>query len=266
MLWDTHMHTHFSTDSQADTEEMIQASVHAEVDGICFTDHLDLDYDSSNESFILDIPEYFREMQAVRKKYDGRFPVLTGIEIGLQPHLADRLPQIIEQYPFDFVIGSSHVVHGQDPYYPEYYLGKTETEAYREYFESILENLAALDCFDVYGHLDYVVRYGPTKNENYSYDKFSDVLDEILRALIEKGKGLELNTGGFKYGLGHPNPTERVLKRYQELGGEIITVGADGHKPEHVAYDFAKVPEILKQAGFEYYTVFQERKPVFYRL
>ena len=152
---------------------------------------------ASASPIILDIPGYFQELQAARKEYDGRFPVLTGIEIGLQPHLAHQLPQIIKQYPFDFVIGSSHVVHGQDPYYPEYYLGKTETEAYREYFESILENLAALDCFDVYGHLDYVVRYGPTKNENYSYDKFSDVLEEILRTLIEKGKGLELNTGGF---------------------------------------------------------------------
>ncbi|MCI8682999.1 MAG: histidinol-phosphatase HisJ family protein [Lachnospiraceae bacterium] len=266
MLWDTHMHTHFSTDSQAKPEEMIQASIRAGVDGICFTDHLDLDYNASQTEFNLDIPGYFQEMQRIQQHYSGNFPVLAGIEIGLQPHLADRLPQLIESHPFDFVIGSSHVVHGQDPYFPEYYLEKTEMEAYREYFESILENLAVFDCFDVYGHLDYVVRYGPTKNENYTYEQFSDVLEEILRILVEKGKGLELNTGGFRYGLGHPNPTEPILKRYRELGGEIVTVGADGHRPEHVAFDFAKVPEILKQAGFEYYTVFQGRKPVFYRL
>jgi histidinol-phosphatase (PHP family) len=266
MLWDTHMHTHFSTDSQADTREMVQASIRAGVDGVCFTDHLDLDYSSSQEEFMLDIPGYFREMQAIQKHYSGKFPICIGIEIGLQPHLTDRLPRIIGEHPFDFVIGSSHVVHGQDPYYPEYYQGKTEDEAYLEYFETILENLAVFDCFDVYGHLDYVVRYGPTKNENYTYDKFSDVLEEILRTLVEKGKGLELNTGGFRYGLGHPNPTERILKRYRELGGEIVTIGADGHKPEDVAFDFVKAPGILKEAGFEYYTVFQERKPLFYRL
>ena len=81
--------------------------------------------------------------------------------------------------------------------------------------------------------------------------------------MIEKGKGIEINTGGFKYGLGHPNPTEEIIKRYCELGGEIITVGADAHKPEHIAFDFQKIPAILKDAGFKYYTVFKERKPVF---
>lgn len=266
MLWDTHMHTHFSTDSQADTHEMVRASMKAGVDGICFTDHLDIGYDSSPERFMLDIPAYFKEMQAVQAEFLNKFPVCTGIEIGLQPHLKDVLPGIIEEHPFDFVIGSSHVVHGQDPYYPEYYTGKTEDEAYREYFESILENLAVFDCFDVYGHIDYVVRYGPNKNRYYCYDKFSDVLDEILRTLVEKGKGIEINTAGFRYGLGHPNPAECVLRRYRELGGELITIGADAHKPSDVAYEFSKVPELLKQAGFVYYTVFRNRKPEFYKL
>jgi histidinol-phosphatase (PHP family) len=110
------------------------------------------------------------------------------------------------------------------------------------------------------------VRYGPNKNQFYTYGKYADVIDEILRSLIEKGKGIELNTAGFKYGLGHPNPTEDILRRYRELGGEIITIGADGHKPEHVAYDFKKVPEILRAAGFSYYTVFKQRKAVFYPL
>ncbi|MBD4338958.1 histidinol phosphate phosphatase, partial [Xanthomonas citri pv. citri] len=72
-----------------------------------------------------------------------------------------------------------------------------------------------------------------------------------------------INTGGFKYGLGHPNPTEEIIARYHEFGGEIITMGADAHAPEHVAYAFDKVPEILKDAGFRYYTVFENRKPVF---
>ena len=148
MLWDTHMHTHFSTDSDADTYEMIRSSIKAGVDGICFTDHLDIGYDTSPEKFMLDIPAYFKEMQAVQTEFQNEFPVCAGIEIGLQPYLKDVLPGIIKEHPFDFVIGSSHVVHGQDPYYPEYYTGKTEDEAYREYFESILENLAVFDCFD----------------------------------------------------------------------------------------------------------------------
>ena len=132
-----------------------------------------------------------------------------------------------------------------------------------EYFESILENIAAFHEFDVYGHIDYVVRYGPEKNKNYSYDKYKDVIDEILRQLIAHGKGIELNMAGFKYGLGHPNPTEEILHRYRELGGEIITIGADGHAPDQIAWDFDKVPQLLKAAGFDYFTVFTKRKPEF---
>ena len=85
----------------------------------------------------------------------------------------------------------------------------------------------------------------------------------ILVELIRRGKGLECNTGGLKYGLRHPNPTEEVLVRYRDLGGEILTVGSDAHKPEHLGYDFDYCRELLKRCGFKYYTVFHQRKPVF---
>ena len=263
MLWDTHIHTSFSSDSTAAPNDMIQAAITDQLAGICFTDHMDLDYPDSPDRFLLDTDSYYTSMKSLQKSYQNQLPVLIGIELGLQPHLAAKLSHLLRQYPFDFVIGSSHVVHGFDPYYPAYYEGKTENEAYLEYFESILENVNAFTDFDVYGHIDYVVRYGPNKNAAYSYQKYADIIDCILKRLIELGKGIEINTAGFKYGLGHPNPTEDILKRYLELGGEILTIGADGHKPEHIAYDFAKVPAILKEAGFSYYTVFKNRKPEF---
>lgn len=266
MLWDTHMHTHHSGDSDAPMEAMITAAIAAGLDGLCFTDHFDYDYPDDPEEFQLDFPSYIEEVHAFQKKYAGVFPVLLGIEVGLQPHIADVNRNAVRSHPFDFVIGSSHVVHGTDPYYPNYYEGRTEDMAYREYFESILENLHAYSDFDVYGHIDYVVRYGPNRNKNYTYEKYADVIDEILRTLISMGKGIEINTAGFKYGLGHPNPTEAILSRYHELGGEILTIGADAHAPEHVAYDFGKVPQILRSAGFRYFTVFSGRKPSFYPL
>lgn len=267
MLWDTHMHTHFSTDSQAAPAAMAEAALRLGLEGICITDHMDYDYPLQQPGdapeFLLDVEAYLPAISRLREDYAGKLPILTGIELGLQPHLAGKHTSLLETYDFDFVIGSSHVVHGQDPYYPSYYEGRTEKAAYLEYFESILENIEVFDDFDVYGHIDYVVRYGPNKNRDYSYQKYADVIDAVLQRLITKGKGIEINTAGFKYGLGHPNPTGDVLRRYRELGGEIITIGADGHKPEHIAYNFAKVPDILNNAGFRYYTVFRQRKPVF---
>lgn len=266
MLWDTHMHTHYSGDSDAPVDAMVQAAIARGLDGLCFTDHFDYDYPDDPQEFLLDFPHYKEEVNDIQSRYAKSFPVLWGVELGLQPHVAQVNRQIAADYPFDFIIGSSHVVHGIDPYYAKYYEGRDEDSAYREYFESILENLHTDVDFDVYGHIDYVVRYGPNRNRFYSYKKFSDVIDEILRTLIHMGKGIEINTGGFKYGLGHPNPTEEILSRYHELGGEIITIGADAHAPEHVAYAFDQVPDILLQAGFRYFCVFKKRKPEFLSL
>lgn len=263
MLWDTHMHTRFSGDSKAAPESMAQAAKEAGLSGICFTEHLDFDYQNDPDLFLLDTDAYLNYAHALAASCPKGFQIRAGLELGLQPHLAMRHRAFLEKYNFDFVIGSSHVVHGIDPYYPEYYENRTETEAYREYFESILENIQAFDGFDVYGHLDYVVRYGPNKNKFYRYETYQDIIDEILKALIERGKGIELNTGGLKYGLGHPNPTEEILARYHDFGGEIITIGSDAHAPEHVAYAFSSVPALLEEAGFRYFTVFEGRKPRF---
>lgn len=263
MLWDTHLHTHFSGDSNTLPEAMIEAAIKKNLSGICITDHLDLDYPYDESEFLLDFDRYIPTIAALREQYGDRLCICTGMELGLQPHLAETHRNLLKQYRFDFVIGSSHVVHGIDPWYPEYFEHRSDREGFLEYFDSILENLAVYDDFDVYGHLDYIVRYAPEKNAHFSYSDFSDIIDEILKKLIASGKGIEINTGGFKYGLGHPNPTEDILRRYRELGGEIITIGSDAHAPEHLAYNFKAVPEILKSCGFRYFTVFKNRIPDF---
>ena len=130
----------------------------------------------------------------------------------------------------------------------------------------MLEDIRSTPDFDVLGHIDYVVRYGNGKAEGYSYQKYADEIDEILKAVIERGKGIELNMAGLKYGLPFAHPHPDILKRYRELGGEIVTVGADGHRPEHIAWEFDKACDILKGCNFKYYTEFKERKPIFLTL
>ncbi len=269
MLWDTHMHSQFSGDCRSTPQSMVKAAISKGLCGICFTDHMDYDYPINPQDpvvFEFDTAQYHCAIEKLQQQYAGKLDILRGIELGLQPHLADRHTRLLQEQPFDFVIGSSHIVHGADPYYASYYEGKTEYEAYLEYFTSILENIQAFHNFDVYGHIDYVIRYGPNKNKDYSYQKYADILDAILKKLIHLGKGIEVNTAGFKYGLGHPNPCEDLLKRYRELGGEILTLGADAHQPEHVAYDFDKLPRLLHDCGFSYYTVFKNRKAEFISL
>ena len=270
-MWDMHLHSTFSVDGKAAPKEQIRQAISLGLDGICFTDHCDYDYPPNpdgtpSKNWELDIPPYLKKITECKYEFIGEIEICCGVELGLQPHLADRLKTLLRNTQFDFVIGSSHLAHGMDVYFPQYYERRSEREAYEEYFTSILENLEAFDDFDVYGHLDYVVRYGPHRNENYSYAAYADILDEILKKLVWLGKGLELNTAGFKYGLGHPHPVEDILRRYRELGGEIITTGSDAHETKHLGNDFDKAAAILKDCGFEYYTIFRDRNPAFVRL
>ncbi|MGO5051361.1 histidinol-phosphatase HisJ family protein [Lachnospiraceae bacterium LCP25S3_G4] len=263
---DFHMHTNFSTDAVVSPEEMIKGAIDKGLHVICFTDHQDADFPSGEYQFRFDTKEYFEKMKQLQKQYKDDIDIRIGVEIGLQSHLGAYYKQYISEYPFDFVIGSVHAVGGLDPYEKQLFWGRTDTEVYEQAFVETLVNIKAIDDFDVLGHIDYVVRYGTYQAKEYTYSKFAFDIDSILKYLIEHGKGIELNTSGFKYGLGFCHPHPEIIKRYQELGGEIITVGADAHKPEHIAFDFKKVKEILKQCGFKYYTEFKDRKPIFKQL
>ncbi len=265
MLWDVHMHTMFSGDSEADPEDMIRAGIKEGLCGLCFTDHEDLDY-PDDDVFEIDFNTYFPHMKRLKEKYKDKIEVLCGMELGLQTHLADIHKELLDKYDFDFVIGSSHLVHGVDPYYPEYYKDRSEKEAYLEYFESIYENIKAYDGFDVYGHLDYVVRYGPNKDKDYTYEGYKDIIDEILKLLISKDKGIEVNTAGLRKGLKCTNPCTDIIKRYLELGGQIITLGADAHRPSDVAYKFNETAELLKSLGINKLCVFKNRIPNFFAI
>lgn len=265
ILWDCHMHSSFSSDSNTPMESMILQGIQQGLQGICFTEHFDPDYPITPDGldFSLDLPTYMETFCSLKEKYHSQIQLHFGVEFGLQPHLSNSFDQLVSKYPFDFIIGSSHLVNGYDPYYPEYFQTRDESAGYREYFASILKNIKSLSCFDSYGHLDYIVRYGPNKNKNYTYAKYADIFDEILKQLIARQIAMEINTGGYHYGLGEPNPCIDIIHRYKDLGGELITIGADAHVPEKISYAFDKAADVLSSCGFRYYTVYHQRKPAF---
>lgn len=264
MISDYHMHSEFSTDSDTPMELMAERAIALGMKRICFTDHMDMEFPGGG--FQLDTPLYMAKVRRLKKTYEGRLDILSGVELGMQSQLVRMQEEYVAMYPFDFVIGSMHLLHGQDPYDRKVFEGRTDAEVYEEYFLETLENVKRFSGFQTLGHLDYVVRYGARQAEEYSYSRYADIIDEILKILVQRGCGLELNTGGIKYGLGFPNPHPDILRRFRELGGDIVTVGADAHRPEHVGYAFEQVREYLKNAGFAYVAEFQGRKPEFIKI
>lgn len=259
---DFHLHTCFSGDSEAPVEQMIQSAISRGLTTICFTDHQDYNLDL----FELDVKSYFSLLHELKIKYQDQIEILTGIEIGLKDGIYEQASELVHNNSFDFIIASSHEVGGYDPYYPEYYQAFGEEQGLRIYFESILSNIHHSNDFQVYGHLDYAVRYLPSGISFYHPEQYFEILDEAMKQLIQKGKGIECNSSGLKYGIGQTHPHFKILKRYHELGGEILTIGSDAHKPEHIAYDFQQLPDLLKAAGFGYYTIFRNQKPEFIKL
>lgn len=261
MSSDFHLHTSFSGDSDSSPTAMAEAAAALGMRTICFTDHMDTD--SQEEGFILDTDAYLCEMVRIQEKYRDKIDIRIGVELGMQEHLAQRHYEYVQKYPFDLVIASLHLVDGKDPYYPEVFAGREDKEVYRSYFESLLANVKAFSGYQVLGHIDYVVRYGRHKAQQYGYNEYADIIDEILLTVIQNGCGIEINTAGFKHDLGFANPHPDIISRYKELGGEIVTIGSDAHSPAYIGYRFNEAKYILKEAGFDYYCQFRQGRAEF---
>lgn len=269
-LVDFHLHTIFSSDSKASPAEIVERAIQLGMKQICITDHNDFDYPLEEGQVVFDLAldKYFPTLIELQERYSSQLRINLGIEQGLTTVNPERIDNYAASYNdiIDFIIGSSHLVYGIDPYYREYWDNLTVNQGVERYLTSIIENIDCCNNYDVYGHIDYIVRYIPRELGTYDYRTHLDMYETIFKKLINAGKGIEINTAGFKYGLNQPHPRFELLKQYRELGGEIITIGSDAHAPQHVGVSFDKVPGILEAAGFKYYTIFNKRKPEFIKL
>ena len=264
MYSDQHLHCIYSGDSETPAEDEVNKAVSLGMEHICFTDHHD-PFVNSDIDFELDFPSYLDGIGKLRTAHADRIDIGIGLELGLQTHIKDHLVSLSEAYPLDFIIGSIHFVDGLDPYYPEYFV-KYGKNAYTRYFETVLENLKIMSCFDSLGHLDYIVRYGKGSDLTYSYEEYAHLIDPILRILIDRGIALECNTGGMSRGLPEPNPCYDIFRRYRQMGGELITLGSDAHDPSTLGCYFEEAGEMLRSIGFTHYAVYHGRKPHMERL
>lgn len=265
LIMDSHVHTEFSPDSSSNMIDIIKRAVKLGLKQVVFTDHVDFDSPEEIFSYEINYIDYMRKLGILRNTYP-HIDILMGVEIGYQPHLNKRLDKFIKSYPFDFVICSIHSCDGLDFYNGDFFKGKTQRESYISYFKTIKKSIEDFTAFDVYGHLDAVVRYGGFINKKIDYFNFKEIIDDILTLIIKKGKGIELNTSGLRYNLGEMHPNRDILRRYFELGGRIITLGSDAHSANDLCADFKEGIELLKKIGFKHIAQFENRKVTFIKI
>lgn len=262
-MFDYHVHSKISFDSEAEPEEIIREARKKGLRELCFTDHMD--FEGPVKHICFEYQKYRDTYVPLQEKYQD-IAIKLGVEIGSEPGKFDQCNAFLQDKSFDFVICSQHVVRGDDPYFPSYFERYSREQGYRLYLEELLAGIMEFDQFDVVGHIGYVSKYYPGQNRKIDYPaELQDIVDEILKVVIQKGKGIEVNTSGI-YQTGDFEPTKEIIARYIALGGEILTLGSDSHFPEVVGAYFDDAMAFLSAIGAKYLCTFTKRVPTFHKL
>lgn len=287
MYADYHVHTEFSDDSRETMESQIETAIRLKLEEICFTDHVDYgvkkDWDEGNiawrtvetaaDTFRRDpitnvnYPEYFAKLMRMKESYKGRIRIKQGLEFGIQTGTVAQFEKLFDKYDsqLDFVLLSVHQVDNQEFWLQDYQQGKSQKEYNEGYYKEILAVMQQYKDYSVLAHLDMIIRYD--LNGIYPFEAIRDIIAEILKTAIADGKGIEINTSGWRYGFSEANPSREILSLYKDLGGKIVTLGSDAHRAKDLAYQIKQAQKMLKEEiGMNEICTFDRMTPVFHPL
>ena len=254
-LSDYHMHSKYSFDGIQTIEQAIEKAISMNINEICMTEHISFDPDDKSYNYF-NFKYYENEINELSIKYRNRIKIKTGLEAGEIHLYKDEYNKCFSANRLDFIIGSVHNINrkGLNTNIRENGVHAT----YENYFKQVLMLVQEAD-FDVLGHLDLIQRYAFNVGGVYDFNNYKEIIHEILKTLISKGKGIEVNTSGLKNNLLFPKL--EILQMYKDLNGEIITVGSDSHNYDRVGENIESTYSLLKDIGFKYVFTFENRKP-----
>jgi len=264
---DTHTHTMFSADSNEIPEKLIESAIEKGLKYLAVTDHVDRDYlfGEIRKTEQIDMSLYFPKMLELKEKYCDKINFAIGAEFGYTKAAEYLYRDIAENYDLDIIINSVHTVNGRDAYFPDFFDGKEKASAYLSYLLAIRESLDVNYQFDVISHIGYITRNAPYPDKALKYDDFKDIIDDILKTIITKGKALEVNTRSISHNAPFM-PSREIIERYRELKGELLTFASDAHKADQAGANYDKVAVFLKSLGYKYLTGFIKHRPVMYEI
>ncbi|MDD4563922.1 MAG: histidinol-phosphatase HisJ family protein [Eubacteriales bacterium] len=256
-MYDYHTHSSFSDDSRTPMNEMIEAAIKLGIKEMAITDHYDPNYPDQEFPFEMDFAGYHKALNEAKDTYQGRIKVVKGIEIGIQHgKILDKCIKAAKSYDYDFILGSFHCAEGMDLNSRAFFKDRSIEDSYIAFYTYMLDCLKVYKDYDVLGHINVIDRY---TDQISPYPVYSELVDEILKLIISDGKGIEINTSSYRFGLKDTTPSKKILQRYSELGGEIITIGSDSHKIPLGNY-FDRAKDMMKSAGLKYLATFNQRK------
>jgi histidinol-phosphatase (PHP family) len=256
VIVDYHMHLRAPDESLDHTVEAVERFVDAAaergVDEIGFSEHVyyfvqtrsqwDVPYHVERCRYDLE-PYVDAVVEAKRRGY----PVKLGLEVDHQPERADEMAEILEPYPWDYLIGSIHFVDGLAIDQRPSLVDEIGPEvAWRRYYEWLVD---ASGRFDILGHPDLIKFFGPELEWDWS-----------ALAVSLDGACLEVSSAGLHKPHGKLYPSAGLLSAGRARGVPI-TLASDAHVPQHVGRDLDRAVEHARAAGYDTITVFDGRRP-----
>ena len=278
MYFDYHVHSDFSNDCDYPMEQVILDAIDHGIEELAFTEHVDYgpydDWDCPNPhrneqgdlALNVDYPRYFPRVTELAEKYSEKIAIKRGLEFGVQTHTIPRFEKLFHEWPLDFVLLSIHQVRDIEFWYDgnPFMAGRTQAEYNEDYYRELYEVVMSYDDYSVLGHMDLIRRYDPAGP--YPTEKNRDIIAAILERVIATGHGIEVNTSCYRYGLSDLTPSTDILELYRDLGGTIVTVGSDSHRPEHLGAYIPQTYDTLRALGFSAIATYDRMQPVLHAL
>ncbi|SFD18044.1 histidinol-phosphatase HisJ family protein [Ruminococcus albus] len=284
ILLDMHTHSSFSPDAEDSAEAMCLRASELGLSVYALTDHCDVNFWHPAEHYfgnmedVIDAMMYgsgkyaldsITEQVSLREKFRGKLDIIVGVEMGQPMQDKERAQELSGDDRIDFIIGSHHMNVGVDDFYYLDYGKMSDAEISSLLNDCFMQTLdmCRYSNFDVLGHLTYPLRYicGEYGRE-VDLGAYEEIIREIFKTLISRGKGIEINTSGLRQKYGRTFPDFVTVKLYRELGGEILTIGSDAHRTGDLGKGIPDGIELAKAAGFEYVSYFKKREAQFLKL
>ena len=257
-IFDTHTHSVNSFDGHHSCKQLCEGIIKNNGIGIAITDHCDIDGMKDDCWSFQD--KQFNEVLEAKAEFQ-QITVFNGVELGQGLFEKELSEKFLSAYDFDFVLGSVHNLKNMEDFY---FLDYKQCDIYsllQQYFNALLD-LVKWNQTDSLAHLTYPLRYIVAREKiNVDMSKFNDIIEEIFDTVIKNEKAIELNVSGLSMDMNDTLPNKKYIKKFHDMGGKYVTVGSDSHYFDKVCNNIDKGYDILKECGFDSFTIFEKRQP-----
>ena len=251
-MFDQHVHSSFSFDSNEDLENYINVSNNSD---IITTEHLDFENPIINyKDSSIDYLKYVEQIKNSNKKYSNKF--FSGIEIGYTPYSEKRIVDFLKDKNFNLKLLSIH----QNGIYDFMCINKRLIRLeylVKEYFEQMIQALESSIKFDVLAHFEYSLRMIDISVTDF--DNLASVfLNKIIELIVKKEIAFEVNTKSM-YKYKKENLYNYIIEKYIKKGGRLFTLGSDAHNIKEYAYKFDEAKNFLLSKNIKEIILFKDK-------